>query len=95
MEREREKKKGGKVPDERYLVYSPRKPISRATSPLLRMLRLELLLRRRRLRVSAGSAGLNPLARAYRLRTSVRLITPTRWPDNRAPGKADAGMEGA
>lgn len=56
---------------------------------------LELLLRRRLLRLSAGSAGLNPLARAWRFNTSVRLTTPTRRPESRAPGSADDGMAGA
>jgi hypothetical protein len=59
------------------------------------MLRLELLLRRRRFRVSAGSVGLKPLARAYKKSTSVRLTTPISRPDNRAPGSADAGTDGA
>jgi hypothetical protein len=63
-------------------------------SPLRRTLMLELLLRRLLLRFSAGSAGLNPLARACRFNTSVRLTTPTRRPDNRAPGRADAGIDG-
>lgn len=64
-------------------------------SPLRRTLTLELLLRRLRLRDSAGSAGFNPLARACRFRISVRLTTPTSRPDSRAPDSADAGMEGA
>lgn len=75
-------------------VYSPpRLNISRPTSPLRCMPRLAELLRRRRLRVSAGSAGLSPLARACRLRMSVRLTTPTSRPDRQAPGNAEAGME--
>lgn len=56
---------------------------------------LELLLRRRLLRLSAGSAGLSPLARACRFNMSVRLTTPTRRPESRAPGSAEAGMAGA
>jgi hypothetical protein len=68
---------------------------SRPISPLRRTLMLELLLRRRLLRLSAGSAGLNPLARACRFNTSVRLTTPTRRPERRAPGSADDGMAGA
>ena len=62
-------------------------------SPLRRTLMLELLLLRRRLRLSAGSAGLNPLARACKFNTSVKLTTPTRRPDSRAPGSAEAGIE--
>lgn len=73
----------------------PRPQSSRPISPLFRTLTLELLLRLRRLRVSAGSAGLKPLARAYRLSTSVKLTTPTKRPESRAPGREDAGIEGA
>jgi len=56
---------------------------------------LELLLRRRCARLSMGSAGLNPLARACRFRISVKLTTPSNRPDRRAPGSADAGIDGA
>lgn len=73
-------------------VYRPNN--SRPISPLRRTLTLELLLRRRRLRLSAGSAGLRPLARACRFNMSVRLTTPTNRPDSRAPGKADTGIDG-
>lgn len=45
------------------------------------LLKLALLLRRRCLLVSFGSCGLNPLARANRLRISVRLTTPVKRPD--------------
>lgn len=62
-------------------------------SPLRRTLTLELLLRRRWLRLSVGSAGLNPLARACRFRISVRLTTPNNRPDRRAPGSEDAGID--
>lgn len=55
---------------------------------------LEELLRRRR-RDSAGSAGLRPLARACKFKISVKLTTPTRRPDKRAPGSDEAGIEGA
>lgn len=55
---------------------------------------LEELLRRRR-RDSAGSAGLSPLARACRFKISVKLTTPTSLPDRRAPGRLEAGIEGA
>lgn len=72
----------------------PRLNISRPTSPLRRNCMLEELLRRRR-RDSAGSAGLRPVARACKLRISVKLTTPTRRPDRRAPGKEEAGIEGA
>jgi hypothetical protein len=58
------------------------------------MLMLEELLRRRR-RDSAGSAGLKPLARACKFKISVKLTTPTRRPDKRAPGRVDAGIEAA
>jgi hypothetical protein len=57
------------------------------------MLDVELLRRRRR--ESSGSAGLRPLARACRFKISVRLTTPTKRPDSRAPGSEDAGIEGA
>ena len=72
----------------------PRLNISRPISPLRRTLMLEELLRRRR-RYSAGSAGLRPLARACKFKISVKLTTPTRRPERRAPGNADAGTDGA
>ena len=53
-------------------------------SALARM--LELLLPRRRLRVSSGSLGCSPLAFARTLSTSVRLTTPDNRPDMLAPG---------
>lgn len=62
-------------------------------SPLRRTLWLDELLRRRRLRDSAGSAGFNPLARACKFRMSVKLITPARRPDSRAPSWAEEGIE--
>lgn len=71
----------------------PRLNNSRPNSPLRRTLMLELLLRRRCARLSIGSAGLNPLARACRLRISVKLTTPSNRPDRRAPGSADAGID--
>lgn len=74
------------------LTYPYRARSSCPSSPLRRILTLELLLRRRRLRDSAGSAGLSPLARAYRFRTSVNVTTPTSPPDSRLPGRADAGI---
>lgn len=57
----------------------------------------ELLVRRRRLRASSGSAGDKPLALARRLSTSVRLTTPDKRPDMLAPGStlaltAEPGM---
>ena len=73
-------------------IYRPNN--SRPISPLRRTLTLELLLRRRRLRISAGSSGLSPLARAYKCRISVRLTTPTRLPDSRPPGRIEAGADG-
>ena len=76
------------------LVRRHRLNNSRPTSPLLEKLTLELLLRRLRLRDSAGSAGCNPLARACRLRMSVKLTTPTSLPDILAPGNAEAGIDG-
>lgn len=71
----------------------PRLKSSRPISPLRRTLRLDELLRRRRLRDSAGSAGLSPLARACRFRMSVKLTTPTKRPESRAPSSAEAGIE--
>lgn len=71
----------------------PRLNNSRPNSPLRRTLMLELLLRRRCARLSIGSAGLNPLARACRLRISVKLTTPSNRPDRRAPDSADAGID--
>lgn len=64
---------------------------------LLSMLRrmLELLLRLRARRASSGSCGLSPLARANRLRMSVRLMTPLNLPERLAPGIADAEIAGA
>lgn len=78
----------------RFKTY--RRPnISLPTSPLrlgpIPTLELELL--RRRLRLSFGSAGLRPLARAYRFRISVSETTPTRRPERRAPGSEEAGIE--
>lgn len=73
--------------------YRPRLNSSRPISPLRRTFWLDELLRRRRLRDSAGSLGLSPVARACRFRMSVRLMTPTRRPDNRAPSSAADGME--
>lgn len=46
----------------------------------------ELLVRRRLLRASSGSAGDSPLARASKFSTSVRLTTLDRRPDMFAPG---------
>ena len=62
-------------------------------SPLRRTLWLDELLRRRRLRDSAGSAGFSPLARACKFRMSVKLTTPTSRPDSRAPSRAEEGIE--
>jgi len=64
----------------------------RPSSPLFRT--LLLLDRLRPFRISLGSVGLRPLARAKRLRTSVRLMTPTRCPLILAPGIALAEIEG-
>lgn len=50
-----------------------------------------LLLVRRLRRSSSGSRGDKPQAFAYRLRMSVRLITPMRRPLTLAPGRAAAG----
>ena len=47
----------------------------------------ELLLVRRRRRISSGSSGFRPLARAYRFSTSVKLITPLRRPLMIDPGR--------
>jgi hypothetical protein len=55
---------------------------------------LELLLRRRFLRSSAGSCGWRPVARAKRFKISVKLITPVKRPDKLAPGRLDALMPG-
>ena len=46
----------------------------------------ELLVRRRLLRASSGSAGDRPLARASKLSTSVKLTTPDKRPDMLTPG---------
>lgn len=46
--------------------------------------------RRRRWRSSSGSLGDRPLARAKRLRTSVRLTTPVRRPLKFWPGSCEA-----
>lgn len=73
--------------------YMPRLKSSRPISPLRRTLWLDELLRLRRIRDSAGSVGLSPLARACKLRMSVKLMTPTRRPDNRAPSSAEEGVE--
>jgi len=56
------------------------------------MLALKLLLLLLRLRLaSSGSEGLNPLALAKRLSTSVRLTTPDSRPLVFCPGIAAAG----
>lgn len=60
----------------------------RLLSTLLLPTRLALELRRLHLLVSFGSAGDRPDARAKRLRTSVREMTPQRWPESFAPGSA-------
>ena len=65
----------------------------RELSMLVRIL-LELLLRLAR-RVSSGSCGCSPLARANTFRISVRLITPLSLPDKLAPGIALAEIAGA
>lgn len=59
------------------------------TLPLLTLLLLLVLLRRR---VSSGSAGLSPLALAYKFSTSVRLTTPVRRPLRAAPGREELEM---
>lgn len=57
--------------------------------------RIELLeLLRLRSRWSLGSRGCNPLWRAYRLRMSVREITPVSLPEIPAPGSVDAETTG-
>jgi hypothetical protein len=81
----------------RLLVGKPLPTISatlslRLLSTLLLIL-LELLLLLCFLS-SFGSLGLNPLALAKRLRTSVRLTMPVSWPDSIAPGRADAETAG-
>lgn len=58
------------------------------------LLTLTLELRRLARLVSFGSCGLSPLARANKLRMSVRLTTPVRCPDRLAPGIADALIDG-
>lgn len=55
------------------------------------LLLLDLL---RPFRSSLGSVGWRPLARANRLRMSVRLTTPTKYPLIRAPGMALAEIDG-
>lgn len=53
------------------------------------------LLRLRLMRSSLGSAAfVNPPARANRTKMSVRLTTPTRRPEMRAPGSAEAEILG-
>jgi len=55
---------------------------------------LELLLLRR-IRISVGSAvSMTPPALANRMRISVRETTPTKRPEIRAPGSAEADTEG-
>lgn len=64
---------------------------------MLLLMLLELDLRLARL-ASSGSWGFSPLARAKRLRMSVRLMTPLSLPERLAPGTAeiaDAEMDGA
>ena len=51
---------------------------------------LEELLLRLSLRISSGSPGCRPLARANRLRTSVKLTTPESRPLMAAPGSCEA-----
>ncbi len=68
--------------------------------PLSKLLRTLLeLLRLRRMRSSFGStAEVKPPARANKTRISVKLTTPTRRPEMRAPGNDEAetlGPEGA
>jgi hypothetical protein len=68
----------------------------RMNSPLGRMLsrvglELEELLLRRRLRTSSGSMGERPVARAKRLRISVRLTTPDSRPLMPDPGNWEDG----
>lgn len=53
------------------------------------------LLRLLRMRSSEGSAGSrSPPARANKIKMSVNDTTPTRRPEMRAPGRADAEMDG-
>jgi len=61
-----------------------RSALARTESPGGR--ELDELLRRRRWRISSGSPGERPLARAKTFRTSVRLMTPDRCPLMLAPG---------
>lgn len=70
------------------LELRPRSILLRKLSMLgRRELELE---RRRRWRSSSGSLGDNPLARAKRFRTSVKLTTPVRRPLMFCPGKTAA-----
>lgn len=55
------------------------------------LVELDLL---RRARTSLGSAASKPPAHANRIRMSVKLTTPTRWPLIRAPDTALAEIEG-
>ena len=65
----------------------------RAESRLPLTMEEELLLLLR-LRSWPGSVGCKPLARAKRLRMSVRETTAERWPTRLAPGRAEAETEG-
>ena len=49
---------------------------------------------RRRKRISLGSAVSKPPTRAKRIKTSVKLTTPTRRPPILMPGSAPADTEG-
>ena len=69
-------------------------------TPLLKLSKLPLtklllLLRRLLLLVILGSFGFNPLARANRFNTSVKLTTPDNLPDMCCPGSEAAEIEGA
>lgn len=61
-------------------------------SKLLLTLLLDDLLRRNL--ISFGSAVSSPPTLANKIKISVKLTTPTRWPLIRAPGSALAEMEG-
>lgn len=85
------------------LEYSPETrcrpgavPVKDGRGPRSKLFRTLLeLLRRRLMRISLGSATSQiPPARAKRIRMSVRLTTPTRRPEIRAPGNDEAEMLG-
>ena len=76
------------------LPVLPLETLGRCPRSILLLTLLELL-RLRRILISLGSATFRtPLMRAKRINMSVSDTTPTSRPDMRAPGSAEADMEG-